>query len=235
MPGRRGGLDRPQFSSSLAAIRRRRPRLPRSSPALPSRPSGRRSVRQPAGRPRSPTSPIASVWRSSSSMAMSRPRTCWPSAASGSFAPSDWAMPADVRGDGAIIWPRPRRWDAAPDAVLDRCPGAAGQPEGRGRSMRRGPPATIPPHPRLILAGGLTPENVAERLRVGPSMDGRCGQRCRVLPRSEGSGEGGRRFVHAVRSARPDASVPSTPDPVMRPRLRTAPVSREVDNRSVRR
>jgi phosphoribosylanthranilate isomerase len=47
----------------------------------------------------------------------------------------------------------------------------AGQHGGTGVTISDDLLALIPPHPRLILAGGLTPENVAERVaRVRPWM-----------------------------------------------------------------
>ena len=46
-----------------------------------------------------------------------------------------------------------------------------GLPGGTGATIADGLLGLIPCHPRLILAGGLTPENVAERAaHVGPWM-----------------------------------------------------------------
>jgi phosphoribosylanthranilate isomerase len=42
----------------------------------------------------------------------------------------------------------------------------SGQPGGTGRSIPREILDRLPGHPRLILAGGLTPENVAERVAL---------------------------------------------------------------------
>ena len=57
-----------------------------------------------------------------------------------------------------------------PDAVLIDA-FVAGQPGGTGRSIADAVLDGLPPLPRLILAGGLTPENVAERVaRVRPWM-----------------------------------------------------------------
>jgi phosphoribosylanthranilate isomerase len=58
----------------------------------------------------------------------------------------------------------------SPDAVLvdAQVPGQAG---GTARLVAEHVLAEIPPLPRLILAGGLTPENVAERIaRARPWM-----------------------------------------------------------------
>ncbi len=58
----------------------------------------------------------------------------------------------------------------APDAVLIDGH-VAGQPGGTGHSIAFDLLDRLPPLPRLILAGGLTPENVAERVaRVRPWM-----------------------------------------------------------------
>ena len=57
-----------------------------------------------------------------------------------------------------------------PDAVLIDAY-VAGQPGGTGREIPDAILDGLPPLPRLILAGGLTPENVAERVaRVRPWM-----------------------------------------------------------------
>ena len=95
----------------------------------------------------------------------------------------------------------------SPDAVLvDACVAGPGRRDGHD-DRRRTSCASIPPHPRLILAGGLTPENVAERLGlVRPWMvDVASG-----VESSPGrkDPEKVRRFIHAVRSARADEPDP---------------------------
>jgi phosphoribosylanthranilate isomerase len=58
----------------------------------------------------------------------------------------------------------------APDAVLVDAY-VPGQPGGTGQAIAAEVLAALPPRPRLILAGGLTPENVAARVaQVGPWM-----------------------------------------------------------------
>ena len=58
----------------------------------------------------------------------------------------------------------------APEAVLADA-FVAGQAGGTGRTIAAGVLALLPPLPRLILAGGLTPENVAESVaRARPWM-----------------------------------------------------------------
>jgi phosphoribosylanthranilate isomerase len=58
----------------------------------------------------------------------------------------------------------------SPDEVLIDAY-VAGQPGGTGQAIHDAIFDLLPPLPRLILAGGLTPENVAERAeRVGPWM-----------------------------------------------------------------
>jgi phosphoribosylanthranilate isomerase len=57
-----------------------------------------------------------------------------------------------------------------PDAILVDAH-VPGQPGGTGQSIATELLEQLPPHPRLILAGGLTPENVAEVVaRVRPWM-----------------------------------------------------------------
>jgi phosphoribosylanthranilate isomerase len=73
---------------------------------------------------------------------------------------------------GAMIGYLERSWHAgrSPDAVLvdANVPGCLG---GAGTPVADEILSQIPPLPRLILAGGLTPENVAERVaRVRPWM-----------------------------------------------------------------
>ena len=65
----------------------------------------------------------------------------------------------------------PRRGERPPDAVLDRRPRRRPSAGGTGRSIADALLDALPPLPRLILAGGLTPENVAARVaQVGPWM-----------------------------------------------------------------
>jgi phosphoribosylanthranilate isomerase len=70
----------------------------------------------------------------------------------------------DVRGMGEYL-ARAEALGRGPDAVLVDAyvPGRAG---GTGTAIVGELLPLIPPHPRLILAGGLTPENVAERCRT---------------------------------------------------------------------
>jgi phosphoribosylanthranilate isomerase len=56
---------------------------------------------------------------------------------------------------------------ALPEAVLIDARGSSGQPGGTGRTIPTEVLARLPRFPsRLILAGGLTPENVADRIRA---------------------------------------------------------------------
>ena len=76
---------------------------------------------------------------------------------------SDWGRVSEYLGRAA-------RLGRAPDAVLidARVPGQMG---GTGALIADDVLDAIPPLPRLILAGGLTPENVAARVaRVRPWM-----------------------------------------------------------------
>ena len=73
-----------------------------------------------------------------------------------------------------------------PDAVLIDAY-VAGQPGGTGATSTNDVLDCIPPLPRLILAGGLTPENVADRSRPGPALDGRRRQRRRIRAGPKGS------------------------------------------------
>jgi phosphoribosylanthranilate isomerase len=87
-----------------------------------------------------------------------------------------------------------------PDAVLiDAC--VSGKAGGTGEPIADDVLPLIPPHRHLILAGGLTSDNVAERVRrVGPWMvDVASG-----VESSPGrkDPEKVRQFIHAVRSAR---------------------------------
>ena len=69
-------------------------------------------------------------------------------------------------------------------------------------------PRAHPPLPRLILAGGLTPENVAAEGRPRPALDGRRRQRRRV---HAGPGRKDPSRMAAVRSStRPGASEPTS-------------------------
>jgi len=87
----------------------------------------------------------------------------------------------------------------SPDAVLLDA-WVAGQAGGTGTQIAGDLLSSIAPHPRLILAGGLTPENVAGRLRlIRPWMvDVASG-----VESSPGRKDPDkvRRFLHAVRSA----------------------------------
>ena len=67
-----------------------------------------------------------------------------------------------------------------------------GQPGGTGASIADKILDRMPPLPRLILAGGLTPGNVAGRVCAGSALDGRRRQRCRVVTRPEGRRRGRR-------------------------------------------
>jgi phosphoribosylanthranilate isomerase len=61
------------------------------------------------------------------------------------------------------------RW-CSPHAILVDAH-VSGQPGGTGQTIAMDLLDQLPPHPRLILAGGLTPENVAEAVaRVRPWM-----------------------------------------------------------------
>ncbi|MFI5461353.1 MAG: phosphoribosylanthranilate isomerase [Isosphaerales bacterium] len=81
------------------------------------------------------------------------------------------------RPDGASAWSgvtdylaRARAAGRLPDAVLIDAY-AAGRPGGTGKTIADDVLDCIPPLHRLILAGGLTPQNVAERVaRVRPWM-----------------------------------------------------------------
>ncbi|HEX8201023.1 MAG TPA: phosphoribosylanthranilate isomerase [Isosphaeraceae bacterium] len=88
-----------------------------------------------------------------------------------------------------------------PDAVLVDAH-VAGQPGGTGRTIEPDLLDRLPPLPRLVLAGGLTPENVAGRVaRVRPWMvDVASG-----VEAAPGRKDPGRvaAFVRAARTARP--------------------------------
>jgi phosphoribosylanthranilate isomerase len=65
---------------------------------------------------------------------------------------------------------RAERLGCPPDAILVDAH-VAGVPGGTGKAIADDLLDRLPPHPRLILAGGLNPENVAERVaRVRPWM-----------------------------------------------------------------
>ena len=95
----------------------------------------------------------------------------------------------------------------SPDAVLVDA-WVAGQSGGTGATIAEDLLRTIPPHPCLILAGGLTPENVAGRLRIVRPWMVDVASGVESCPGRKDP-ERVRRFIHAVRSARADE-----PDPV---------------------
>ena len=78
------------------------------------------------------------------------------------------------------------RLGRAPDAVLIDAD-VPGQMGGSGTLIADEVLDSIPALPRLILAGGLTPENVAARAPMGSALDGRRGERSGARSRSQGA------------------------------------------------
>ena len=74
----------------------------------------------------------------------------------------------------------------SPDAVLIDAY-VAGQPGGTGSVVADEVVDSIPALPRLIFAGGLTPENVAATGQSRSTVDGRRSQRGRECARPQGS------------------------------------------------
>ena len=133
-------------------------------------------------------------WGSASSNCTetSRRKTCSSSDRFRSFGRFDWIGP---RTGAALANTsvEPPELGRAPDAVLidARVPGQMG---GTGALVADDVLDAIPPLPRLILAGGLTPENVAVRVARVRTLDGRRGQRGGKYSRPQRSRSG--RSVH---------------------------------------
>ncbi len=103
----------------------------------------------------------------------------------------------------------------------------AGQPGGTGATIVSDVLDAIPrlSLPRLILAGGLTPENVAAQYTTSPALDGRCRQRRGV------SSQDARTRKRSSGSLRPhDVPVSSLPKIPCRFTPRECPFRRGIDD-----